>query len=79
MRTPKFIKEARISSKARVAMEAGTKFLNSSIDPELTSNDLLGCLKLSFEGKRPSWFLKRLHGVYNRRRAYEELTALGLK
>lgn len=60
-------------------MEAGTRFLNSEIDKSLTSSDLLGCLKLSVEADRPKWFMRRLHGVYNRRRAHEELTAMGLK
>ena len=76
--TPRFIKEARISSKARKAMEAGTKFANKAIDPNLTAKDLLGCLKLAIERKDSSWFVLRMHGIYNRRRLYEERALLGL-
>ncbi len=78
MKYPKFIINVQVSDKAKSEMDAGTKFLNSSIDREMTSHDLLGCLKIAIRENRPGWFVKRLHGVFNRRRLHEERAALGL-
>ena len=72
MRKPKFLKDVRVSSKARETMEKGTKFLNEKIDEELTSKDLLGCMVLAYEMKWSFWSMQRLHGIYNRRRMAEE-------
>ena len=76
--TPKFVKTARVSSKAKKAMEVGTKFANKAIDPDLTAKDLLGCLKIAINRKDKRWFILRMHGIYNRRRLHEERSLLGL-
>ncbi len=72
MRTPRFLKDAVKTAKAKEQMEAGTKFLNSAISPDLNAKDLLGCLAIAFEMKWATWSLVRLHGIYNRRRLEEE-------
>lgn len=77
-RMPKFVSDVNVSNKASVAMSEGTKFVNETIDPNLRANDLLGCLKIAMQDNRPSWFIRRVHGVYNRRRLTEERKVLGL-
>ena len=78
MRTPKILEGAVRTAAARAASSKGTKFLNSAIPEEMTSKDLLGVLAIAVEDKRPTWYIKRLHGVFTRRRLYEERAQLGV-
>ena len=78
MRKVKMLEGAVKTAAARAASAEGTKFLNSAIPAEMTSKDLLGVLSIAVEDKRPTWYIKRLHGVFTRRRLYEERAQLGL-